>query len=222
MGNWSKPIRCPPGFAIFGFRVRTNHFWFTAAEFKCADVKLAKAGGLKRRWKTISLKIEDQPDFSDAVILNEGSWTDWDQCPGVEFATSVKLRYNLVKVAEREYSVQPGLHFLLLTCENGKFLSPWTWVPLERTVGYMYDSNAADCGHDYANNYISGVVMKYDLEDSFDFQFVLSRLSYLSPTAVNSFAIACQDDYNYYILEETEMRYLPEIPNGKAQLFEVH
>ena len=218
MGNWSKPIQCPPAFAIFGFRVRSNHLWFTAAEFRCADVKLAKAdGGKRKEVKTISLKIEDQPDYYSAIVLNEGSWGFWEECPGVEFATSVKSRYNMVIKAERHYGVLPGVHFLILACENGKFLSSWDWVALDRTVGYVYDSNAADCGHHAANNYISGVVMKYDLEDLLDFDFLTGKYSYNPPTAVNSFAIACQDDYSYYNLEETEMRYLPEIPNSKAQ-----
>ena len=141
------------------------------------------------------------------------SWGSWRECPGQEFTTSLKLRYKLTKIADSDYRVLPGLQHLLLTCENGNILNSWNDIALERTVGYVFDSNVAVCSNEF--NYMFSVKMKYHIDSSHGVS---------SPTAVNSFAMACTEDYFipslYYSLvpKETEMRYLPEIPKGKKNI----
>ena len=138
------------------------------------------------------------------------SWGSWRECPEHEFATSLKLRYKVTRIADGNYHVLPGLHQLLLTCENGSVLNSWDNIVLERTVGYVFDSNVAVCSGEFKTMF--SVKMKYHIDSS---------NGVISPTAVNSFAIACTEDYPIRSLlynlvpKETEMRYLPEIPKGK-------
>ena len=155
--------------------------------------------------------IEDNNQTSIS-LQGLASWGSWTECPGNEHTTSIKLRYKVTRIADGDYHVLPGLHHLLLTCENGSILNSWDEIALERTVGYVFDSNVASCNNAF-NGYLFSVKMKYHIDSSH---------GVLSPTAVNSFAIACSDDYKipslYYSLipKETEMRYLPEIPKGKG------
>ena len=74
LGNWSRPVRCPSTSSIFGFRVRSNHLWLTGVEFKCAIAPpFSKEGGGRQEVKTITLKIEDQPEYSSTLRPNGGT-----------------------------------------------------------------------------------------------------------------------------------------------------
>ena len=154
-----------------------------------------------------------ESNLTSITFQGLASWGSWTECPGQEFVTSLKLRYKISRIADGDYHVLPGLHHLLLTCENGSILNSLDDIALERTVGYVFDSNGAACSNDF--NYMSSVRMKYHIASSH---------GVISPTAVNSFAIACSEDYVipslFYSLgpKETEMRYLPEIPKGKKIL----
>ena len=96
---------------------------------------------------------------------------------------------------------QTGLTDLLLVCEDKQELRS---TPDER-VGHVYHSNDADCSNE---NYIRGVRMQYDT----------TKYPNYEPTMVANFAIACTEDYNPIMLQESVLSFFPAVQGGKRSL----
>ena len=92
---------------------------------------------------------------------------------------------------------QTGLTDLVLVCEDNQELRS---TPDAR-VGHVYHSNDADCSN---KNYIRGVRMQYDT----------TKYPNYEPTMVANFAIACTEDYNPIMLQESILSFFPEVPEG--------
>ena len=118
---------------------------------------------------------------------------------GINYEVSGKLWFPLSHYRS-EIKEQTGLTDLLLVCEDNQELRS---TPDER-VGHVYHSNDAVCSHK-AKNYIKGVRMQYDT----------TRYPEYESTMVANFAIACTEDYNQRILQETALSFFPEVPEGK-------